>query len=128
MVLTIKDDIHCPFCQPVSVLLSNESAMVIADKYPVTPGHLLIIPRRHIADFFELTAQERAAVNELLEISRQYLLKQYSPDGFNIGINCGRAAGQTVMHVHVHLIPRHFGDIDDPRGGVRGVIPDKQKY
>jgi len=122
----IEDD--CPFCQITEVVLKNELAYTLYDSYPVNEGHLLIIPYRHVSDYFELSKEEQAAVQSLLVEGKALLTKQYHPDGFNVGINISEAAGQTVWHVHVHLIPRYKGDMDDPRGGVRGVIPGKQKY
>ncbi len=120
----------CAFCEipESSYIKSNDLAYAIYDKFPVNPGHILIIPRRHVADFFETTLEERLAFNELIEECKEMLDKQVSPDGYNIGINCGEPAGQTVFHVHVHLIPRFKGDIENPRGGVRGVIPEKRIY
>lgn len=119
---------NCPFCTPLEPILRNELAYARFDKYPVSNGHILVVPHRHVSDFFELTLDERAAVFELIDKTKVLLDKEHQPDGYNIGINVGEAAGQTVWHVHVHVIPRYKGDIDDPRGGVRGVIPDKQKY
>jgi len=122
--------VDCPFCQldPSKQLFSNDLAIVIADGFPISRGHSLIIPKRHFPSLFEATKEERAALWELLDQTRDYLLKQYSPDGFNIGINDGIAAGQTVMHLHIHLIPRYSGDTEDPRGGIRWVMPDKAPY
>jgi diadenosine tetraphosphate (Ap4A) HIT family hydrolase len=88
----------------------------------------LIIPYRHVADYFETTVEEKAAIAEMIDRAREWVRQEHAPDGFNIGVNCGAAAGQSVMHVHIHLIPRYAGDMENPRGGVRGVIPDKQKY
>lgn len=118
----------CLFCNPAEVVLAGELVYARRDSFPVSPGHLLIIPHRHVADYFETTAQEQAAIVGMINRARDWLAREFSPDGFNVGVNCGKAAGQSVMHVHVHLIPRYTGDMDDPRGGVRGVIPDKQKY
>lgn len=121
----------CPFCdrEPMAGYPSHPLAAVLEDKYPVTQGHLLITPRRHVADYFELHHPERMAIDQLLHDAREQLMKaDRSIEGFNVGINAGEAAGQTVRHVHVHLIPRRKGDMADPRGGVRGVIPEKQKY
>jgi len=122
--------IDCPFCQldPSKQLFSNDLAIAIADGFPISPGHSLIIPRRHFPSLFEATEEERAALWKLLDLARAYLLKQYRPNGFNIGINDGIAAGQTVMHLHIHLIPRYSGDTEDPRGGIRWVMPDKAPY
>jgi diadenosine tetraphosphate (Ap4A) HIT family hydrolase len=119
---------NCSFCNQEEILLENELAWARYDKYPVSPGHLLIITKRHVADFFDTTIEERQAFNNLLEEAKKMLDREYSPDGYNIGVNCGTAAGQTIMHLHIHLIPRYQGDIDNPRGGVRGVIPDKRIY
>ena len=118
----------CVFCQITDIVLENELALAFYDKYPVNKGHLLIIPKRHVEQYFDLTEQERMAIDELLFKGKKMLDEQYQPDGYNIGINCGEAAGQTIFHVHVHLIPRYDGDMEDPRGGVRGVIPEKRKY
>ncbi|MBU9714121.1 HIT family protein [Evansella tamaricis] len=120
----------CVFCNNdgLDVALENNLALAIFDKYPVNKGHLLIIPKRHVSNFFDTSLEEREAFNELLEEGKRLLDEKYQPDGYNIGINAGEAAGQTVFHVHVHLIPRYNGDMNDPRGGVRGVIPEKQKY
>ena len=98
------------------------------DGYPVSEGHALIIPKRHVQSFFELKAIEKAAVLQALDEAKEALDREFSPDGYNIGINDGEAAGQTVLHLHVHLIPRYKGDTEDPRGGVRHVFPQKAKY
>ena len=110
------------------MILENRLAWTKYDKYPVSPGHMLIISKRHIDDFFQTTDEERRALHDLLVQARQLLEEKYHPDGYNIGINCGESAGQTIMHLHIHLIPRYHGDMDNPRGGVRGVIPDKRIY
>ena len=119
---------NCIFCNQEEIVLENELAWARYDKYPVSPGHMLIITKRHVAEFFDTTIEERRALNDLLEECKKMLDREYSPDGYNIGVNCGAAAGQTIMHLHIHLIPRYQGDIDNPRGGVRGVIPDKRIY
>lgn len=123
-------DVTCPFCNldPDRIILSNDYAVAIRDGFPVSEGHTLIIPKRHIASLFEATAEEQAALFDLLGQARQQLLDELKPDGFNIGINDGTAAGQTVMHLHMHLIPRYAGDQPDPRGGVRWIFPDKAAY
>ncbi len=125
--MTIKP---CIFCRPrpEEVILENCKAYAKYDKYPVSQGHLLIIPKRHFRSVIEATEEELSALWNLLTMARSYLDEKFTPDGYNIGINDGTAAGQTVMHLHIHLIPRYVGDIPDPRGGVRGVIPDKQHY
>lgn len=120
----------CPFCSldPSRIILENDHAMAIKDAYPVTAGHTLIIPKRHFASFFEANSDDQASLFNLLTEMRKVLIEELSPDGFNIGINDGTAAGQTVMHLHLHLIPRFNGDIEDPRGGVRWIMPDKAPY
>lgn len=118
----------CPFCTPEGLILRNDLAGVRFDRYPVTPGHCLIIPFRHVADFFATTEDERRAMLALAEEAKALLDREHAPAGYNLGINVGVVAGQTVPHVHLHLIPRYPGDVDDPRGGVRGVIPARQSY
>jgi diadenosine tetraphosphate (Ap4A) HIT family hydrolase len=120
----------CPFCElpPARIAGANAHALWIRDGYPVSPGHSLVIPKRHLASFFEATGDERRALLELLDEAKLAAVTEFSPDGFNIGINDGPAAGQTVPHLHIHLIPRYSGDLADPRGGVRWVIPEKADY
>ena len=120
----------CVFCTlPFTrVIDENDTAIVIRDGYPVSPGHTLLIPKRHTGSFFDLSEQERRELLALLDRAKLVLDKEFQPQGYNIGINDGAAAGQTVSHLHVHLIPRFDGDLPDPRGGVRWVIPDKAKY
>ena len=101
---------------------------MIEDGYPITPGHSLIITRRHIASLFDATHEERRALFQLVEKAKESVEKEYGPAGYNIGINDGPAAGQTVPHLHVHLIPRYQDQLEDPRGGVRWVIPEKAAY
>jgi ATP adenylyltransferase len=121
----------CPFCDLPRdrIILENELAVAIRDGYPVTEGHTLIIPRRHVSDYFYLHQPERNSIEQLVHECRNNLLSSDKDiDGFNIGTNAGTSAGQTVSHAHIHLIPRRTGDTDNPRGGVRGVISDKQSY
>ncbi|MEI6827787.1 MAG: HIT family protein [Desulfuromonadales bacterium] len=120
----------CPFCSPdrTRIILSNRHAIAIYDGFPVSDGHCLIIPRRHIASFFEATREEQTALLDLLAEMQEILVKERNPNGFNIGINDGATAGQTVMHLHIHLIPRYSGDQPDPRGGVRWIFPEKAPY
>jgi diadenosine tetraphosphate (Ap4A) HIT family hydrolase len=122
--------LSCPFCAlPETRIIRREAhALVVPDAHPVSPGHTLIVPVRHVASFFETTPDERAALLEALDWARREVLSRLSPDGFNIGINDGAAAGQTIMHLHLHLIPRYVGDWPDPRGGVRWLFPDKAPY
>ena len=120
----------CPFCTlpDATILGANDLAIFFEDRFPVTPGHTLIIPRRHVAHYFEATPEEKQALWELVEVAKSRLDQSLAPGGYNIGINVGAVAGQTVMHLHVHVIPRYQGDMEDPRGGVRHVIPEKGKY
>ncbi len=120
----------CPFCNlPAARILGGDELGIIAsDGFPVSPGHTLIIPRRHIGSFFEATAAERASLLQLLDRAKAIIDAEFRPDACNIGINDGPAAGQTIAHLHIHLIPRYAGDSADPRGGVRWVLPDKAKY
>ena len=113
---------------PDRAVLANDRAVAIRDGFPVSPGHTLIIPRRHVGSFFEVTDEERADLLQLTAQARQGLEQEFHPAGYNIGINDGAAAGQTVPHLHIHLIPRYAGDRADPRGGVRWVLPDKAAY
>ena len=112
----------CELCTPADVLTDNALAYARFDSNSLSRGHTLIIPRRHVADYFDMTLEEQAAVSELLRAARDLIVARHSPDGFNIGVNVGKAAGQNRMHVHVHLIPRYTGDVDDPSGGVRCVL------
>jgi len=121
----------CPFCElpPERIVSENELALAFRDGFPVTEYHTLIIPKRHVSDYFGLFQPERNAMQSLMEEQRSVILEMDPKiSGFNIGINAGAAAGQTVFHCHMHLIPRRKGDVAEPRGGVRGVIPAKQKY
>ena len=120
----------CAFCTLPSarVIDENATAIVIRDGYPVSPGHTLLIPKRHTVSFFDLSEKERGDLLTLLDHAKLVLDDEFRPHGYNIGINDGAVAGQTVPHLHVHLIPRYAGDMPDPRGGVRWVIPDKAKY
>jgi diadenosine tetraphosphate (Ap4A) HIT family hydrolase len=126
-----KSPSTCPFCNPsadAQLILESALAYSIFDKYPVNPGHALIIPKRHVPDYFDLSFKEQSSCFFLVNEVKRILQEQFNPDGFNIGINIGEKAGQTVSHVHIHLIPRYSGDVEDPRGGVRGVIPERKLY
>jgi diadenosine tetraphosphate (Ap4A) HIT family hydrolase len=118
----------CLFCVPRGVTRRNELAYCTRDSYPVSPGHSLIIPFRHSASVFDLTREEMTACMELVAEEQQVLDAEFNPDGYNVGVNAGAAAGQSIFHVHIHLIPRYTGDSERPQGGVRQVIPDKAAY
>ena len=121
----------CIFCPPSpdSILSENALAYAIRDAFPVSRGHVLVIPRRHVEDYFALHTDELLACSELLSILRRDLMAEDAGiRGFNVGVNAGRAAGQTVRHCHIHLIPRRPGDVQDPRGGVRWVLPERADY
>lgn len=123
-------DIKCAFCSldPGRILATNKHAVAVLDGFPISPGHMLILPKRHIITLFDTTTEELIALFNLLFVVRKLLRTNQSPDGFNIGVNDGVAAGQTVMHIHVHLIPRYAGDTPEPRGGIRWIFPEKAKY
>lgn len=124
----------CVFCQIAvgerkgEILAEFKHCFVMKDQFPVSNGHLLIIPHEHTPDWFAASEEVRLDIMYALNLMKEKLEAEYHPDGYNIGMNCGASAGQTVMHLHVHLIPRYKEDMQDPRGGVRGVIPEKQKY
>lgn len=120
----------CPFCalSDDRIVVADEIAIAVRDAYPLTEGHTLVVPRRHVASLFDLSPGEQALIWELVGTIRARLQDSLRPDGFNIGLNDGPAAGQTVMHAHVHVIPRRSGDVPDPRGGVRWVVPGKADY
>ena len=108
--------------------MANKLAMAIRDEFPVSPGHTLIIPKRHVVTFFDTTTEERFAIFELMDKAKLALDAELHPAAYNIGVNDGAAAGQTIPHLHIHLIPRFAGDGDDPRGGVRWIFTEKAKY
>ena len=110
---------------PESVLAESELAYVRRESNSLSRGHVVVVPRRHVSDFFEMTSPEQMAVIELLNAARARIESEYSPDGYNIGVNIGAAAGQSRMHVHVHLIPRYTGDVPNPAGGIRCVLAGK---
>lgn len=126
----MNSKIQCPFCglAPERIQAENEVAVWIYDGFPISPGHSLIVPKKHVRSFFEITESEQLALMSLLSIARTSIDRSHKPDGYNIGINDGAAAGQTVPHLHLHLIPRYSGDRADPRGGVRWIIPEKADY
>lgn len=122
----------CLFCRwkddNEKIVLENEFAFARFDEFAVSKGHLLFMTKRHVKDFFETNLQERQAIFELIDKAKKLIDERFHPTGYNIGMNCGQSAGQSVMHIHVHLIPRYDGDVENPRGGIRGVIPQKQNY
>ncbi|MTI64980.1 MAG: HIT family protein [Firmicutes bacterium] len=120
----------CIFCDTneLEIQLENELAYAIFDKYPVSKGHMLIIPKRHFQSFFEASKEEILAIYDLIHKCKRLLEEKYNPDGYNIGVNVNEEAGQTIMHLHVHIIPRHKGDVSDPRGGIRNLKPQLVPY
>jgi len=125
------ENLDCPFCNLDSdreLIVESATAFAIYDKFPVSAGHALIILKKHYVNYFDLTFKEQAACIFMLNKVKEIVSSKFNPDGFNIGINVGEKAGQTVNHVHIHFIPRYNGDVEDARGGVRGVISEKQKY
>ena len=108
--------------------MESELAYAVYDKFPVNPGHCLVISRKHVADYFDLSPDEQIACWDLINHLKQFLDSKFHPDNYNIGINNLYAAGQTIPHVHIHLIPRYKGDVNRPEGGIRGVIPDRKEY
>ena len=121
---------NCPFCAlPFErIIHTSQHGLIIRDGFPISPGHTLVIPRWHVDSFFNLTADERIDLLGLLDQAKAGIEKEFKPDTYNIGINDGPAAGQTVPHLHIHLIPRYTGDVPDARGGVRWIIPGKADY
>ena len=116
------DAMACELCTPADVVLENELAYARYDDNALSRGHVLVIPRRYVESFFDMTTEEQSAVLALLNEAQHLIQRNHSPDGYNIGVNVGKAAGQSRMHVHVHLIPRYVGDVADPSGGIRCVL------
>ena len=121
---------NCPFCEieESRVILESDIGLVIRDAFPISPGHTLVIPKKHIPSFFKLERADRDGLLDLLEKAKLNLDREYNPQSYNVGINDGPEAGQTIPHLHIHIIPRYRGDCEDPRGGVRWINPDKAKY
>ena len=117
-----------PFQNNRKRVFENSIGFVIFDKYPVSKGHCLIVPHRIYSNYFDSSEEEVIGLNKLLFKTKKYLDEKFNPSGFNVGINCGEVSGQTVEHLHIHIIPRYPKDVDDPTGGIRCVIPIKQKY
>lgn len=122
---------NCPFCNPEpnqELIAETAITFAIYDKFPVNKGHALIIPKRHCASYFDLNLKEQQVCWFMVNEVKKIIEDQFHPDGFNVGVNINGSAGQTIPHVHIHLIPRYINDCEDPTGGVRGVIPSKQNY
>ena len=115
----------CELCTLNDVILESDLAYVRYDNHSLSRGHVLVIPRRHVASFFDMITEEQHAVLSLMNEAKRFIDKEFSPDGYNIGVNVGKAGGQSRMHVHVHLIPRYLGDVPDPKGGIRAVLKRK---
>ena len=128
--LHIKENTDCAFCSPTDRELLSENILTyaIADKYPVSKGHSLVIPKRHCPNYFDLSDKEKASCTLMMDHIQKKLQREYEPDGFNVGINVNQVAGQTVFHSHIHIIPRYNGDADDPTGGVRNLIDGQGNY
>ena len=122
----MADDTSCELCKPAMVLLEYKLAYVRHDSSSLATGHILVNPRRHVANFFDMTAEEKAAVFALLDRAQAIIANEHRPDDYNICVNIGTAGGQSRMHVHVHLIPRYTGDVADPRGGIRCVLAGRK--
>ena len=125
------DDKECLFCKGFDknkIVYEDSTWVAVEDGFPVSKGHTLLIPKRHCETYFDLNYVESSTLGATLNVVKRILDSKYSSNGYNIGTNCGKASGQTIHHCHIHVIPRYDGDVEDPRGGVRGVIPNKQKY
>ena len=122
-------EVNCIFCNPqTEIITETEMAYAIFDKYPVSEGHILIIPKRHVGSYFDLSVQEHTDCSIIINKIKDMLKEKYKPDGYNIGVNIGKFAGQTIEHIHIHIIPRYKGDVINPVGGIRNVIPEKGNY
>lgn len=128
--MATRSSSDCPFCQVSPERMFHEGPLVLGlwDGFPVSPGHALLVPRRHVPAWFDATEEEQQELAAAIAAAREAILTRYRPDGFNVGMNLGAAAGQTVGHLHVHVIPRYAGDVEDPRGGVRWVVPERADY
>ena len=120
----------CPFCEPASERVFHQGDLILGlwDGFPVNPGHALLVPRRHVATWEEASTDERRALSDAIVVAQEEIRKHHRPDAFNVGMNLGLAAGQTVPHLHLHVIPRYQGGVADPRGGVRWVIPERADH
>ncbi|MEJ5228235.1 HIT family protein [Thermodesulfovibrio sp.] len=126
----MRNDENCIFCNIPKdrIVWEDEAVVIINDNYPVSKGHMLIIPKRHVSSFFDTSDKEKFSLILAISVAKEIISKTLSPDGYNIGINEGVAAGQTIMHLHIHIIPRYLGDVPDPRGGIRWLFPEKAEY
>ena len=121
--------IGCIFCQVHhTVLAESKLSVALVDSFPVSKGHALVVPRRHVVTIWEMTAEEYADAFNLVREVKDVLQQKFEPQGFNVGVNCGEAAGQSVFHAHIHVIPRYTGDVPSPKGGVRNLMPGKGSY
>ena len=120
----------CPFCEPANeaLLARNDNVFILWDSFPISPGHALVTPIRHAASWADLKRDEKIEMLDGIDTAQQAIERKHAPQSYNIGINDGIAAGQTIMHVHLHVIPRYTGDSDDPRGGIRWILPGKARY
>ena len=124
----MKDCVFCEQFDKNRIVYEDDTWIAVYDSYPVSKGHTLLIPKRHCETFFDLNDVETGSLFTTINVVKSVLEANFKPNGFNIGANCGKSAGQTVMHCHIHLIPRYDGDVEDPRGGVRGCIPSHMRY
>lgn len=127
----MMSDQDCRFCMANpnrEILIEGKYGLAALDRHPVNEGHFLVIPHRHFPDYFDISDEEREEIWSLVAQGKKLIDEKYNPDGYNIGINVGEAAGQSVPHLHIHVIPRYKGDVENPKGGVRGVVPERKLY
>ncbi len=129
----MKDKVKCLFCDKDNpkkhrIIFENELFYARWDNFPVNKGHAEIVPKRHIVSRFDLNERELIQMSDLLKRTKQLIEEKYHPDGYNIGMNEGKSAGRTIDHLHIHIIPRYFGDVPNPKGGIRNIIPEKGDY
>ena len=126
----MEQQTKCPFCKPFAddIVAKNKLCYSRWDRYPISKGHLLLMPYRHTPDFFSLTLKEKLSMLDLIETCKEILVENFKPDGYNIGMNIGAAAGQSITHCHCHMIPRYVGDVKRPKGGIRSIVPGKRGY
>jgi diadenosine tetraphosphate (Ap4A) HIT family hydrolase len=129
VIISVPEGMSCIFCDlDRSILAESRLSFAVLDSFPVSDGHTLVIPKRHVASIWEMTTEEYTDAFKLVGKVKDILQQKFGPQGFNVGVNCGKAAGQTVFHAHIHLIPRYTGDVPNPRGGVRNIISSKGDY